>query len=149
MKSAISGRSRKRIRQLAATLQVGVAGIILMPAPSEAQTGSGAVSPDEIVVTARKKAETTLDVPSTLDVFSADTLAGAGINSTAELTRLTPPGLNFAPRVDGTNIALRGVSSNAASFGANPSVAVHFDGVYCRHDIGKKALELQSIVPVN
>lgn len=129
MKSAISGRSRKRIRQLAATLQVGVAGIILMPAPSEAQTGSGAVSPDEIVVTARKKAETTLDVPSTLDVFSADTLAGAGINSTAELTRLTP-GLNFAPRVDGTNIALRGVSSNAASFGANPSVAVHFDGVY-------------------
>ena len=26
---------------------------------------------------------------------------------------------------------------------------VHFDGVYCRHDIGKKALELQSIVSVN
>jgi len=100
------------------------------PADVNAQTRTSAEEqPGEIIVTARRKTESALEVPATIDVFTGSRLESAGISSTADLAIVTP-GLQFVPGSGGTNIALRGVSSNATTFGANPSVAVHFDGVY-------------------
>ncbi|WP_300379768.1 TonB-dependent receptor [Henriciella sp.] len=82
---------------------------------------------DTIFVTARRRAEQVSEVPTSLDVFSGDSLEELGVTSLETLQYQTP-GLNIAVGGESTRVSLRGVGTNIAS-GA-PSVAVHIDGVY-------------------
>lgn len=84
---------------------------------------------EEVVVTARKREESVQDIPATINVFSEDTLAQSGIVNSYDLQNLTP-GLSIAPANRETSVAIRGVSNNVRSLAADPSNAIHLDGVY-------------------
>ncbi|GAB7552083.1 TonB-dependent receptor [Novosphingobium sp. 11B] len=83
----------------------------------------------EIVVTARKRAETLLDVPVAVTAVSGDALARRNINSVREAAVLTP-GLNISS--DGAGrafVSIRGVGVTLVQ-SVQPGVGLFVDGIY-------------------
>lgn len=101
------------------------------PVPTENATANNDsdIVIGEILVTARKRSETAQSVPATIQAFDADKLAQSGIVNTRDLQQAAPS-LSVAPAFRETFVALRGITNNVRSLGADPSVAVNFNGVY-------------------
>ena len=83
---------------------------------------------EEIVVTAQKRKENVLDVPVSIQAFSAESLDARGITDQTGL-QLATPGLDVGEQAQFTTIFLRGVGSDAFLM-ADPSVAYYVDGIY-------------------
>ncbi|THD01844.1 hypothetical protein B1810_17740 [Panacagrimonas perspica] len=83
---------------------------------------------ETIIVTAQKREENLLDVPISIQAFSAETLEARGIADTTSL-QLATPGLSVDEQAQFTTIFLRGVGSDAFLM-ADPSVAYYVDGIY-------------------
>ena len=101
-----------------------------------AQTGSGsgqvpsaATVLESVEVTALKTRNRLQDVPASVTALTADDLARSGLVNSADLQQRVP-GLSLSSGGRETNLAIRGVSNNVRSIGADPSNAVHLDGVY-------------------
>ena len=98
------------------------------------EAATSAAAPDdatalaEVVVTATKRAENTLEVPIAITAKSSEDLNAAQVVNVSELTAVVP-GLNY------TNGAaarpnLRGVTSLSSAAGAENNVAIYMDGIY-------------------
>jgi len=117
---------------------LGVAGCafaVLCPASASARIAPapvGEADPDagqEIIVTARKRSETLLDVPVAVTVISGDALASRGIQSVREAAALSP-GLNISS--DGAGrafVSIRGVGVTLVGT-VQPGVGIFVDGIY-------------------
>ena len=103
-------------------------------APAQTGTGTGqaesaATSLERVEVTALKTRQSLQDVPASVTALTADDLARSGIVNSADLQQKVP-GLSLSSGGRETNLSIRGVSNNVRSIGADPSNAVHLDGVY-------------------
>ncbi len=82
---------------------------------------------EEVVVTARKRDETYLNVPVTIDVFTQQTIESAGIEKPADFIAMVPNmTMVQTQNVGNSFVVLRGISQARNS---EPSVAVLVDGV--------------------
>src|SRR5690606_27389352 len=82
---------------------------------------------EEIVVTARKRDESYLDVPVAVNAFSEEEIRSAGIERPQDFIALTPNMTMVQTQNQGTSfITVRGISQARNS---EPSVAVLIDGV--------------------
>ena len=84
---------------------------------------------DEITVTAQKREESALEVPVTVDVFSAKDIEETGALNLAEMQDFIP-GFEVGDNPTQASITIRGVSSANISTGGDPSVATFYDGIY-------------------
>ena len=101
-------------------------GIMVVAEPVWAQTAP-APALEEIVVTARKRNENFQDVPVTMDVFTAQEIAAAGIESPRDFIAMVPNmTLVETQNIGNSFITIRGISQARNS---EPSVAVLVDGV--------------------
>lgn len=102
-------------------------------APALAQTpaATSAEQDNEIIVTARKRAETLISVPVVITAVSGEELVRRGVNSMDGLARLVPQLVvgEGAGTVQGGNIALRGISGADANPFADQAVSFNIDGV--------------------
>jgi outer membrane receptor protein involved in Fe transport len=100
--------------------------ITAMPAPAFAQAaGAEGERADEIVVTARKRAERLIDVPQSVQAISSEQIAEAGIETLEDLGRQTT-NVTLNTRSDNEpNVVIRGVGS----FGNTQGVGFYFDDV--------------------
>ena len=81
----------------------------------------------EIIVTARKRSESLLDVPIAVNVFTASEIAAAGIERPQDFVAMTPNMSLVQTQNQGTSfVVIRGISQARNS---EPSVAVLIDGV--------------------
>jgi iron complex outermembrane receptor protein len=113
------------MRRFLATLAAAF-GIIVIAEPVWAQTAP-APALEEIVVTARKRNENFQDVPVTMDVFTAQEIAAAGIESPRDFIAMVPNmTLVETQNIGNSFITIRGISQARNS---EPSVAVLVDGV--------------------
>ncbi len=100
-------------------------------AAAAAQTSSDA-SPkaDEIIVTARKRQESLLNVPVVEQVVSRDELSRHGTVDLKDLTQLTP-GLLIGTAVlsIGQQVSIRGVGTTSFDPGIDQSVSLNIDGL--------------------
>jgi iron complex outermembrane receptor protein len=110
-----------------------VLGIITLTQASPAfpQAGESSGMLEEIIVTARKRDESLLEVPISVSVFSGDTIEKLNIKN-VEDTFGAVPGLYFtgnllAPTQNFRQLVIRGVGANSQ---LEPSVATVLDGVY-------------------
>ncbi len=96
---------------------------------STAQTTSSASSITEIVVTARRRAESAHDVPQTINALSADALVEQGVHTEADLQSAVP-GLVIQAGNNGSmeNYIIRGESVDAYS-GSPPGVQPYINEV--------------------
>lgn len=85
----------------------------------------------DIVVTARKRAESVQDVPVAVTAISAEAIRQQDLTSLEKVAARTP---NFsvgrASNGSGAQLTLRGIGSSSTSIGIEQSVAVVVDGAY-------------------
>jgi iron complex outermembrane receptor protein len=116
-------KSRKRDWVLAgasATLCMGPVGAV-------AQDELASYDVEEIIITARKRDESLLDVPVAVNVFTAAQIEAAGIQRPQDFIDLTPNVSLVQTQNQGTSfVTVRGISQARNS---EPSVAVLVDGV--------------------
>ncbi|ABD26905.1 TonB-dependent receptor [Novosphingobium aromaticivorans DSM 12444] len=85
----------------------------------------------DIVVTARKRNETTQDVPVAVTAISAATIQKYDLTSLERIAASTPSFVvGRSPSGSGATLVLRGIGSNTTSIGLEQSVAVIVDGAY-------------------
>ena len=116
----------------------GLLAAALVPGVALAQTASpqpSASTLDEVVVTAQRRTERSVDVPISITSVSRDQLNASGVRRAYDLTNVIP-----ALRVDedGPYVepTLRGVGNAVAGAGANPAVATYIDGFYQPSQLG-------------
>lgn len=84
---------------------------------------------DEIIVTAQRRSQRYVDVPTSVSVTTGDQLAAAGANGSRDLDLLTP-GLNITQQGTYVQPTIRGVGTTVTGTGADPNIAIYVDGVY-------------------
>ncbi|AMO67832.1 TonB-dependent receptor [gamma proteobacterium BDW918] len=92
---------------------------------------------EEVMVTAQKREEDSQDIPIMISAFSSEKLDAMGVESTADLQKVTP-GLTFTYAYGYTVIYLRGVGSDAFLPNADPSIATYIDGINIGPSQGKQ-----------
>ena len=113
-----------------AHLLLGVSGLMLATTPAMAQPAAAAADGDagEILVTARRNSERLIDVPATVSVVTAETLAATGTFRTQEMVQLIP-GVTIVSgtaEAGDTQINIRGLNG---ARDAESSVALVVDGI--------------------
>lgn len=99
--------------------------------PVQAQEVSAvqdAAGPD-IIVTAQRRSERSLDVPITITSVSQDSLESAGVKQLTDLNRLVPA-LRFDKTGVFTQPTIRGVGTAITTSGGGPNVATYVDGFF-------------------
>ena len=96
---------------------------------------------EEIVVTARNRAESAQDVPVAISAFSGGELEGRQIGATEQLTYITPnltfnSSGAFAGTKSAAQIFIRGMGQTDYLPVTDPGVAVYVDGIYMARSIG-------------
>ena len=95
----------------------------------------------EIVVMARKRAESLQDAPISITAFSASDLEARGTNSLVEVARFTPnltvqnnPGNGAS--TSAAAVYLRGVGQDDFAPTLEPGVGIYVDGIYLARNVG-------------
>ena len=83
----------------------------------------------EIVVTAQRRAERSVDVPITVTTLGSEQLATANVNQLSDAARLTP-GLRFDTQGSAVQPTIRGVGTAITTSGGGPNVATYVDGFF-------------------
>ncbi len=89
--------------------------------------GADALALEEVIVTARKRAESLQDIPMAITAFTAADIQNAGIRNVQDVASLTA-GFNMAPLLggDAATPVIRGLSTTIGE----PNVGFFIDGVY-------------------
>ncbi|MCU0808406.1 MAG: TonB-dependent receptor [Candidatus Contendobacter sp.] len=120
-------------RLLLASSALAMTMALFAPAPALAQEVALVDErSDDIVVTARRREESLIDVPISLTVISGDTLLAQGAPDITSLQRQTPNlTLEVARGSNSTLIAfIRGVGQQDPLWGFEPGVGLYVDDVY-------------------
>ena len=106
------------------------------PAWGEAVSAEGMTMMEEVIVTARKRAESVQDVPAAVSAFSASDLEDRGVENITEVARLTPnvtmnetSGLNAGA----VQVFIRGIGNDP---GFDQGVGIYVDDVYLNRTMG-------------
>lgn len=96
---------------------------------SSTEQGAESGSP-EIIVTARKRSEGTMDVPMAITALSSKDISRYGANNLVAISQQVP-GLIIQPMANGAggSVALRGISSSVQNPAIDQSVSFNIDGV--------------------
>ncbi|MDB5719173.1 MAG: TonB-dependent receptor, partial [Sphingomonas bacterium] len=100
------------------------------PASETAAAQTAATSGGEIIVTAQRRPERQLDLPTAITAISGSAFDAADLADTKAIVRFTPGFSGFAENnfVDG--IAIRGIASNDYGAGGDPSIGIFRDGIH-------------------
>lgn len=115
------------------------------PAQDRAEVQTGGTALEEIIVSARKRDESVLDVPVAINVFTAADIEAAGIERPQDFIDLTPNMSLVQTQNQGTSfVTVRGISQARNS---EPSVAVLIDGVLMANpsQFNQELVDIESI----
>ncbi|MFA5940670.1 MAG: TonB-dependent receptor [Sinimarinibacterium sp.] len=123
---AVPRSSEPATEQAAETIRVDAAA-----APASTET---VVALEEVVVTAQKREQSELDVPMTVDTFTARDIERTGALTLEDIQSYIP-GFEMGEEIYGggmtqNGMTIRGIWSSNISTGGDPSVATFLDGVY-------------------
>ncbi|MDA8598664.1 TonB-dependent receptor [Porticoccaceae bacterium] len=131
----ISNQSEKRIslkQKLIVTSVSSALGLAMAPL-----TWGAEASLEEVIVTARQRAESSQDVPMTIDTVSGEDIQKQGITTLQDFSRFVS-GLNVTTTAAGQNtIVFRGVS-DGGGFLVDPTAAIYLD---------EQAMSMTSMAP--
>lgn len=135
--SALKLRQAHSVRSTLLRTAAGAA-LIALPSAAFAQDGDGAQATaddggfdaGEIIVLARKQAETLQEVPVTITAIGGETLEKYGVDQVADVVSRVPTlNVQVGGSGSGGQLSLRGVGSSNISSAFDSAVAFDFDGV--------------------
>lgn len=121
---------------VAAGVAVLASGAAAPASAAEARSASRSVI-EEIVVVARKREESLLEVPGAVSAFSAEQIKDQTVSDLTDLGSKIPNVLMSSGGSSGTvaaGITVRGISSQSAGPGFPPGIGVYLDGVFLGRD---------------
>ena len=98
---------------------------------------------EEVIVTAQRREQNLQSVPIAITAMDSESLASAGIQSTQDLG-VVVPGLQVTMVGSSLTPYLRGVGTQNASPGMEPSIATYVDGIYYS-SVGANVFALNNI----
>ncbi len=105
------------------------------PTAAMAQNGAGPTrADDEIIVTAQRRDEKSLDVPVSVTSLNAAALETANVQDLSDIAKITP-GLRFDFAGGYSQPTIRGVGTAVVSSGAVGNVGIYIDGFYSPNPI--------------
>jgi iron complex outermembrane recepter protein len=116
-------------------------------AAAAAGPANGAVSLDEVIVTAQKRSERITDVPMSITAVSGAQLAKAGVTDVTQLSKVTP-GFGYQKGAFGSPVlSIRGIGFYDNSFAAGPAVTTYVDQVALPYSVEARgaALDLERV----
>ena len=127
----MNSENRRVLRQRALSLAIvmGLSAPVLAQEAGETEDSNQFIGLEEVVVTAQRREQNALDIPVTVDVFSAQDIEKTGALTLADVQDFIP-GFEVGGGVTQSSIRIRGVSSPNISTGGDPSVATFYDEVY-------------------
>ncbi|MEL7444737.1 MAG: TonB-dependent receptor plug domain-containing protein [Pseudomonadota bacterium] len=138
--SAAHRRYVSSLGSIATCLCLAVSPHSLLAQDSESQASETA-PPGVIIVTARKRSETTLEVPETVSAFGEEALERANIEDIDDVG-LAVPNLQLSTRADGfPNVTVRGLGG----FGNTQGVGFYLDDVQLFADAASRFGDLERI----
>jgi outer membrane receptor protein involved in Fe transport len=120
--------SQKLFEPTKLSMAIGVA-LTLPTAAAVAQENAEAASGglEEVLVTARKRTESLMDIPQSIQAISEGQIKKAGLYSMEDYVRFIPS-MSYVQANPGTaKIIFRGIADDAATFIAEPSAALYLD----------------------
>lgn len=94
---------------------------------------SGAATPDEIIVTAQKRAQNLQDVPIAITAIDGNTLGGLQMSSGTEIARQTPNlSVSVLGNEDQPKFSIRGISQSEFNLNAASPTGIFYDEVFVR-----------------
>lgn len=91
---------------------------------------SRSIDINEVVVTARKREESSLDVPATVTGFSSADLERYGVSNLTEIGQMTPHvNMGVAGGSGGGFLSIRGIGTSPNNVGFDQAVSINVDGV--------------------
>lgn len=139
------------MKNMKLTLRAGIAAaglIVAMPAFAQeadaaADAGADAASSgiEDIVVTARKRAESVQDVPVAITAMSGDQMVDRSVKDITDIAASTPSFFAQTSSADPAAllVSMRGQSATDALMTLDSPVGVYVDGVYLPRSIGLRA----------
>lgn len=117
------------------------------PPPRADTSGAGDVGLQDIIVTARKRAERAQDTPISLTVLSGEALTNRSVTQFTELQRQTPALHMTQSSISGSavDISMRGQALIGIRLNIDPAVGVYVDGVYYPRTPGLSAAAVADI----
>src|SRR5690606_34516243 len=108
---------------------------------SQAPAATTAYAVEDIIVTARKRAENLQDTPIAITAFSAAGIEARGLTNIAEINSFAPNltfrnTAAFAATSSASSIYIRGIGQQDWALATDPGVGVYVDGVYVARSIG-------------
>ena len=100
----------------------------------------------EIIVTAQRRAERSVDVPITVATLGSEQLTTANVQELSDITKLTP-GLRFDNAGAFFQPTIRGVGTAVTTSGGGGNVGIYLDGFYSPNPLATNAqlMKVQSI----
>ncbi len=136
--ATLAARGGRLTAALAATLMI----VITPWTPVRAESGEGAQGAiEELIVTARKREESVLEIPETVSVISGDAIARRDLTTLDDIGN-SIANLNLSKRADGfPNVSIRGVGS----FGNTQGVGFYLDDAQIFSDASSRFGDLERI----
>lgn len=134
-------KARLEMRQNSTVLAAAISLALLLPGVTVQAQSTSASTLEEVVVTARKRAESLQETPIAVTAFSADELEAASVNNLMDLGAYAPnvsmaTGQNGSGGANNGQIYIRGVGQSDFLFTTDPGVGVYIDGVYHPRTLG-------------
>lgn len=130
---------------------IAVLAAILAASPSLAQTqsangGEEIGGGDEIVVTAQRRAERSVDVPITVTTISSEQLTTANARDLVDIAKVTPS-LRFDSAGGFTQPTIRGIGTAVVTSGGGANVGIYIDGFYSPNPLAANSqlMNVQSV----
>ncbi|MFM6931963.1 MAG: TonB-dependent receptor [Novosphingobium sp.] len=117
-----------RFKLVASVLSLGIAAVAA-PAFAQAADEADGINDGEIVVTAQRRSEKSVDVPITITAINASQLETANVQNLADISKLTPA-LRFDNAGGWFQPTIRGVGTPVATSGGGANVGIYVDNFY-------------------
>lgn len=100
----------------------------------------------EIIVTAQRRAEKSVDVPITLTTLSSEQLTTANARELVDISRVTPS-LRFDSAAGFTQPTIRGIGTAVVTSGGGSNVGIYIDGFYSPNPLSANSqlMNVQSV----
>ncbi|MCW1431197.1 TonB-dependent receptor [Novosphingobium sp. JCM 18896] len=125
----------------------GLIGLVALSAPAFAQADSDDASvSSEIVVTAQRRQERSVDVPISVTALGQETLATANVQDLSDISRVTPS-LRFDTTGAFSQPTIRGIGTSITTSGGGANVGIYVDGFYSPNPLAAdmQLLNVQSV----
>jgi iron complex outermembrane receptor protein len=107
----------------------GISAVAVMSSGAAFAQQAATNAPEEIIVTAQRRAERLQDVPVAITAATPQTLERQGVTGIRDLGSMVP-GMKMAGAGANVSPSIRGIHSDQTDPGNDPNVSLYIDGVY-------------------